>query len=49
MGHGVAQMVAQAGYNVYAIESQEKALESGIKRCDNMMSLVIYIFMHVCI
>ena len=32
MGHGVAQMVAQAGFNVYAVESNSAALDAGMKR-----------------
>lgn len=32
MGHGVAQIVAQAGYDVIAIEAQPHALELGYKR-----------------
>lgn len=32
MGHGVAQVTAQAGFDVLAIESNEKALQMGMKR-----------------
>lgn len=32
MGHGVAQMAAQAGYQVVAVEAQAHALELGYKR-----------------
>lgn len=32
MGHGVAQMCAQAGFNVYAIEAQPAALDAGMER-----------------
>ena len=31
MGHGVAQVTAQAGYNVVAIESNASALTTGEK------------------
>lgn len=32
MGHGIAQIAAQAGFQVLAIEAQEEALNNGIKR-----------------
>lgn len=32
MGHGVVQIAAEAGYQVVAIESQEAAITSGVKR-----------------
>lgn len=41
MGHGVAQMAAQAGYNVYAIEAQRNALDMGIKRIEGSLGKVM--------
>lgn len=32
MGHGVAQVAAQSGFQVVAIESKEEALKTGMKR-----------------
>lgn len=32
MGHGVAQVAAQAGFQVVAVESKQEALDTGIKR-----------------
>ncbi len=41
MGHGVAQVTAQAGYDVLAIEMNQTALDSGMKRINNSLSKVI--------
>lgn len=41
MGHGVAQVTAQAGYQVLGIESQEAALKSGFKRIEMSLEKVI--------
>jgi 3-hydroxyacyl-CoA dehydrogenase, NAD binding domain len=32
MGHGIAQIAAQGGFQVLAIEAQEEALSNGMKR-----------------
>jgi 3-hydroxyacyl-CoA dehydrogenase len=32
MGHGVAQIVAQSGYQVLAIEMNKDAIDKGMKR-----------------
>jgi 3-hydroxyacyl-CoA dehydrogenase len=32
MGHGIAQVVAQAGFQVVAVESSPDALKTGLKR-----------------
>ena len=34
MGHGVAQVVAQAGFQVVAIESNADAMKAGLKRLE---------------
>eukprot|EP00605_Chrysophyceae_sp_TOSAG23-4_P002704 GSChrysophyteH1.ASY1.ANO1.2982.1 assembled CDS len=41
MGHGVAQVTAAAGYDVLGIESQQSALDAGVKRIDDSLSKVI--------
>jgi 3-hydroxyacyl-CoA dehydrogenase len=41
MGHGVAQVTAAAGYQVLGIESQQSALDAGVKRIDDSLSKVI--------
>eukprot|EP01039_Chlorochromonas_danica_P010162 gene10162-11246_t len=41
MGHGVAQVAAQAGFQVVAVESKQEALDTGIKRIHNSLSKVI--------
>jgi len=41
MGHGVAQVTAQAGYQVLAIEAQPAALDAGLKRIQGSLSKVI--------
>jgi 3-hydroxyacyl-CoA dehydrogenase len=41
MGHGVAQMAAQAGYSVYAIEAQQGALDTGLKRIESSLGKVV--------
>lgn len=40
MGHGVAQVTAAAGYDVLGIESQQSALDAGVKRIDDSLSKV---------
>ena len=42
MGHGVAQMVAQAGFNVYTVESQQSALDTGMKRYTKHMNILCH-------
>ena len=37
MGHGIAQISAQAGYKVLAIEMNEDALKTGLKRIEGML------------
>ena len=32
MGHGIAQIAAQAGFNVVAVESKKEALDVGMNR-----------------
>lgn len=41
MGHGVAQVVAQAGFQVIAIESNVNALNTGMKRIEGSLGKVI--------
>ena len=41
MGHGVAQVCAQANYQVVAIELQKPFLDSGMKRIETSLSKVI--------
>lgn len=41
MGHGVAQMAAQAGFEVMAIESSPEALATGMKRIQGSMQKVL--------
>jgi len=41
MGHGIAQVTAQAGYNVLAIEAQKEALDIGVKRIEGSLAKVI--------
>ena len=41
MGHGVAQVTAQAGFDVVAVEMQQAALDAGMKRINNSLSKVI--------
>eukprot|EP01038_Epipyxis_sp_PR26KG_P006471 gene6471-8901_t len=41
MGHGVAQVTAQSGYQVLAVESNPVALEYGIKRIQGSLSKII--------
>lgn len=40
VGHGIAQVSAQAGYNVIAIESTPVALETGVKRIQDSLKKV---------
>lgn len=41
MGHGVAQVTAQAGYQVIGIESKQDALDIGFKRIETSLGKVI--------
>ena len=41
MGHGVAQIVAQAGFQVVAVESAQSSLDAGFKRIESSLSKVI--------
>lgn len=41
MGHGVAQVTAQSGYNVIAIENNSNSLENGNKRIEQSLKKVI--------
>ena len=41
MGHGVAQVTAQAGYQVLGIESQQQALDVGTKRIEGSLGKMI--------
>lgn len=41
MGHGVAQVTAAAGFNVLAIETQEAALNTGMKRIEDSLNKVV--------
>ena len=41
MGHGVAQVVAQAGFQVVAIESNANAMNAGLKRLSNYLNFFI--------
>ena len=41
MGHGVAQVTAQAGYEVLGIESQQSALDAGVARIEASLGKVI--------
>jgi 3-hydroxyacyl-CoA dehydrogenase len=40
MGHGIAQVSAQAGYQVVAVETSDAALAAGMKRIDGSLSKV---------
>jgi NADPH-dependent 2,4-dienoyl-CoA reductase/sulfur reductase-like enzyme len=37
MGHGIAQIAAQSGYNVLAIEAQDAALKTGVGRIEGSL------------
>lgn len=41
MGHGVAQIVAQAGYQVLALETSQEAITKGMQR------FVVFVFVFV--
>lgn len=41
MGHGIAQVSAQAGYKVVAVEMADSALSTGMKRIDGSLDKVI--------
>jgi 3-hydroxyacyl-CoA dehydrogenase len=41
MGHGIAQVVAQACFQVVALESNADALKSGMKRCVILVSFCL--------
>ena len=41
MGHGVAQVAAQAGYDVVALESSHEALDMGDKRIEGSLKKII--------
>jgi 3-hydroxyacyl-CoA dehydrogenase len=41
MGHGIAQVSAQAGYKVVAVEMADAALQAGMKRIDGSLQKVI--------
>ena len=41
MGHGVAQVTAQAGYQVLAIETSQAAVDAGMKRIEGSLGKVI--------
>ena len=41
MGHGIAQVSAQAGYKVVAVEMADAALQTGMKRIDGSLQKVI--------
>jgi 3-hydroxyacyl-CoA dehydrogenase len=40
MGHGIAQVSAQAGYKIVAVESNAAALEVGLKRIQDSLKKV---------
>lgn len=37
MGHGVAQIAAQSGFQVLAVETKQEALDVGMKRCGEVI------------
>ena len=41
MGHGIAQITAQAGYQVLAIENNQEALNTGMKRIEGSLTKMI--------
>jgi enoyl-CoA hydratase / 3-hydroxyacyl-CoA dehydrogenase len=41
MGHGIGQVTAQAGYQVVAVESHPKALESGKQRIHSSLKKML--------
>ena len=41
MGHGVAQITAQAGYQVLAIETNQEAIDKGMKRIEGSLAKVL--------
>lgn len=41
MGHGVAQVSAAAGFDVLAIETQQDALDTGMKRIEDSLNKVV--------
>lgn len=41
MGHGVAQITAQAGYEVVAVEMKQEFLDTGMKRISGSLGKVI--------
>ena len=41
MGHGVAQITAQAGYQVLAIETNQEAIDKGMKRIEDSLAKVL--------
>lgn len=41
MGHGIAQVAAQAGYDVVALESNHDALDRGDKRIEDSLKKMI--------
>lgn len=41
MGHGVAQIVAQAGFDVVAVESNQQLLDAGLKRINDSLEKII--------
>ncbi len=45
MGHGVAQIAAQAGFQVLAIETNQAALDVGMKRYS--MNALLMLSQHV--
>lgn len=41
MGHGVAQIIAQAGYQVLALETNQEAITKGMKRFGLTISIFV--------
>lgn len=45
MGHGIAQITAQAGYKVLAIETNQEAIDRGMKR----FQIISYLALDLCL
>ncbi len=46
MGHGIAQVTAQSGYEVVAIESSQDRLDAGMKRY--LYFIYLYFILNIC-
>lgn len=43
MGHGIAQVAAQSGFQIVAVETKKEALDAGMARLDSLSPFMMRI------